>query len=147
VDEPVDWMNANIAFIEFFELSEPVEEHMEAVLLADAKFAEDEVDDVIVCGDARERVECAEGLVEVEQEHLMWEGSRYSVLCLSKRSKRNGHGLLLADVGEERGLRVGAADSDERQNGVAQFSDARPGQGGGFDSCVGGVTCQRSSGS
>jgi hypothetical protein len=127
--------------------TDPVEERMEAVLLADAKLAEDEVDDVIVCGDASERVECVEGLVEVEQEHLMWEGSRYRMLCLSKRSKRNGHGLLLADVSEERGLRVGVADSDERQDGVAQFSDARACQGRGFDRCVGGFSCERRSGS
>ena len=39
----------------------------ELLLFADAELAEDEVDDVIVCGDAGERVEGVEGLVEVEQ--------------------------------------------------------------------------------
>ena len=40
-------------------------------LLADAEFAEDEVEDVVGGGGAGEGIEGAEGFVEIEQDHLV----------------------------------------------------------------------------
>jgi hypothetical protein len=47
---------------------------LEAGLFADAEFAEDEIQDVVAGGGAGERVEGAEGVIEVEEDHLVGDG-------------------------------------------------------------------------
>lgn len=53
--------------------------------------------------------------------------------------ERTGDGLLLAEVGEERGLGGGRVCGDESEDGVAQIVDAGAGEGGGFYGGVGGL--------
>lgn len=53
----------------------------EVGLLADAEFAEDEVEDVVAGGGTGEGVEGAEGLVEVQEDHFMGDGVGCGLQC------------------------------------------------------------------
>ena len=96
------------------------------------------VEDVVAGGGAGEGVERSEGLVEVEENHLVGDVCDCGVGCTDEGGERRVDGLLLAEVGEQRGFGSGGAGCDEREDGCAKFWDAVAGERGGFYWCGGG---------
>ena len=100
---------------------------MDALLLSDAKGGEDLLQDVVVGGGAGEGVERAEGVVEVDGQQLVRELGGDGFFCGGKGGEGGFQGLLLAEVGEERGFFAGGSLANVGENGGAELVDAGAG--------------------
>ena len=105
---------------------------LDASSFSDAKRGEDQVEDVVGGGGAGDFVELAEGAVEVEQEHFVRGVALDRVGGGGKSGERVLDQLLLAEVGEERGLLLGGAAGDLHYF-LPQLGDSLSGQSGGLD--------------
>lgn len=92
---------------------------MEVILLADAEGGEDEVENVVGGGGSGEGVERGEGVVEVDQQHLVGDGSGCGGGGALQGGEGREDGLALAQVGDERGLLLGGGCSGGLHDGAA----------------------------
>src|ERR1700687_3198875 len=98
---------------------------LETVLLSDAEGAEDQVEDIVGGGGAGDFVERAQGSVEVEQEHLVWDSGGYGVGGGVERGERVGDEFLVAHAGQEAGFELdGGVSGDVGEDGGGQGGDA-----------------------
>src|SRR5229473_828444 len=65
----------------------PWHRYRNKLLLADAERAEDQVQDVVGRGCSGDRVERAQRVVEIEQEHLVWNPAGHGILRTFQRSQ------------------------------------------------------------
>src|SRR5262249_28543429 len=104
------------------------------LLLADAEAGEDQVQDVIGGGLARDGVKRAQRAVKIEHDHFMRNASLGRETCRRKTVERLFHQSLMADVGEKSGfLLSGGAAGDVLQDRLAKVVDARSGDGRGLE--------------
>ncbi len=68
-----------------------------------------------------------EGFVEIEKDHLVGDGVGGGLLSAGQGCCCCRDGLLLAEVGEERGVGGGGGRGDVREDGGAEFGEARAG--------------------
>src|SRR6266536_1809867 len=106
---------------------------MKIILLSDAERAKDQVENVVGGGGAGDFVERAEGVVEVEEKHLVGDASGNGVGGAVQSGERVGDQFVVADVGEKSGFggRGGAGDVVEDLD--AEFGDAFAAESGGED--------------
>ncbi len=92
-----------------------------STLLSDAEGAEDTLQDVVWGCSAGQGIECAQGIVQVQQEDLV-----RSILCHSRLGSSEGlqgqdYCLLLAKVGDQRCVGGRCSSGDERDNSAAEL--------------------------
>src|SRR5580765_5112894 len=99
-------------------------------LLSDTKRPENQVQDVIRRSNSRDFVQCTQGVVEVEQHHLVRHVRSHSILGRVKRSQRVADQFLMAHIGKESAFHLRARPStDMLQNRRTEFWNAGAGHG------------------
>jgi len=89
--------------------------------------------DVVAGGGAGEDIECGEGFVEVEENHLVGDLRDGGLGCAGEGGEYGGDGLLLAEIGEESVVGCGGRGGDAAEDCSAEFGDALAGERRGFD--------------
>src|SRR5712691_5877077 len=103
-------------------------------LFADAKGAENQVQDVVCRGSAGNFIQRTQSVVEVEQEHFVRDFVADGGFRGFERRQRVAHEALVADSGEKTALGMGADFSaDVAKNLGAKLRNAFSGESGGAD--------------
>src|SRR5579885_1563864 len=101
-------------------------------LFPDAEGRENQIQNVIGRGFSGERIEMAEGRVQVEQQHLVRDLLRKCPACSIKRCYRTRDSLVMTDASQHSVI-ADARAMDQSEDGGAEFFQTFSGDGGRVD--------------
>ena len=93
-------------------------------LLPDAERTEDQVEDIVGRGRAGDFVERAQGIVEIEQQHLVGDMRGYCVVGGIESGEGVCDQFLMADVGQESAFDLCPFSAEMPEDRPAQVRDA-----------------------